>query len=38
MFRFADKLDWLCLALGLICAMGNGVALMFYTNPYGQLT
>lgn len=38
MFRFVDKLDVVCLILGLACAMGNGVALMFYTNPYGQLT
>lgn len=38
LFRFADKLDYFLLALGLICAMGNGVSLIFYANPFGQLT
>ena len=38
LFRFADKLDYLLLALGLICSIGNGVTLIFYAAPFGQLT
>lgn len=38
LFRFADKLDYVLLTLGFICAIGNGVSLIFYANPFGQLT
>jgi ATP-binding cassette subfamily B (MDR/TAP) protein 1 len=38
LFRFADKLDYFLLALGLIFAAGNGASLIFYADPFGQLT
>lgn len=38
MFRYADRWDYLLLAVGLVCAMANGVGLVFYANPYGDLT
>lgn len=38
LFRFAKKLDYLFLAMGLLCAAGNGISLVFYANPFGDLT
>lgn len=38
LFRYADKYDYLLLGLGLIFAMANGVGLVFYSNPFGDLT
>ena len=38
LFRYADKLDYFLITLGCICAIGNGVSLIFYANPFGRLT
>lgn len=38
LFRFADTIDKVLMGFGVLCAIGNGVALPFLAYPYGRLT
>jgi hypothetical protein len=36
-FRFADTFDLILIILGVLFSLGNGVSLIFYAQPFGQL-
>lgn len=37
LFKFADKLDIFLMVIGMIFSLGNGVSIIFYSIPFGQL-
>lgn len=37
LFRFADRKDFILMLIGTIFSLANGVSLIFYAQPFGQL-
>lgn len=37
LFRFADRKDVLLMVIGTILSLANGVSLLFYAIPFGNL-
>ena len=37
LFRFADAYDVLLMVIGVLFSLGNGISIIFYSIPFGQL-
>ena len=37
LFRFADTKDYILILIGTIFSLANGVSIIFYALPFGQL-